>query len=45
MQTYSLKLKFNKFILGEICYATITDIGTGIRQRIIGVSYMTSFFL
>uniref|UniRef100_A0A094ZZV2 Uncharacterized protein n=1 Tax=Schistosoma haematobium TaxID=6185 RepID=A0A094ZZV2_SCHHA len=43
MQTYSLKLKFNKFILGEICYATITDIGTGIRQRIIGMRLHTSY--
>ncbi|CAH8572393.1 unnamed protein product [Schistosoma margrebowiei] len=43
MQTYSLKLKFNKFILGEICYATITDIGTGIKQRIIGMRLHTSY--
>ncbi|CAI2730130.1 unnamed protein product [Schistosoma spindalis] len=42
-QTYSLKLKFNKFILGEICYATIIDIGTGMQQRIIGMRLHTSY--
>ncbi|CAH8522757.1 unnamed protein product [Schistosoma turkestanicum] len=35
-QTYSLKLKFDKFILGEICYAIITDIGAGIKRRFPG---------
>ncbi|CAH8600831.1 unnamed protein product [Schistosoma rodhaini] len=42
-QMYSLKLKFDKLILGEICYATIMNIGAAIKQRIIGMRLHTSY--
>ncbi|KAK4470638.1 hypothetical protein MN116_006173 [Schistosoma mekongi] len=33
-QVYAIKLKFANIVLGEICYTTIVDIGSGLKDKL-----------